>query len=116
LDADRGLLSEPRDFLGLHYITRNALEHRLDASVSYSLHHLTDTPEPTEDDQGLTNDVTVGKTNAGSARAEITSGGPVDRGAAVGGGPVPHPGDAERVPGFPFAGHCELDRPGRHVE
>jgi hypothetical protein len=73
-DADQGILAEGRDFLGLEYHTRTALEHRRDIDIDYDAKHLAEVPVPTEDDQGVVNDVTVRRPNASSGRREIDSG------------------------------------------
>jgi hypothetical protein len=73
-DADRGLLAEARDALALTYVTRIEMESRRDFEVDYSLKHLVGTVDPTEDDQGVVNDVTVRRSGGGSGRYEVTSG------------------------------------------
>ncbi len=73
-DADGGLLAEARDRLALAYRTRSSMEHRRDVSLSYTSFHLDKVPSPTEDDQGVTNDVTVSRVGGGSARYVIESG------------------------------------------
>lgn len=73
-DADGGAGGEARDRLALTYRTRVDLERRTDVSLSYLSSHLSQVPEPTDDDQGIVNDVTVSRPSGASARSIITSG------------------------------------------
>jgi hypothetical protein len=73
-DADLGILSESRDSLALQYRTRKDMEHNTNATLSYTAKHLADVPTAVEDDQGITNDVTVTKPNASSGQREIAVG------------------------------------------
>jgi hypothetical protein len=73
-DADQGQLGESRDSIALSYRTRVDLGNRLDATLDYDAEHLSEVPEPTEDDQGITNDVTVTRLNGSSGRRQIDSG------------------------------------------
>lgn len=73
-DADQGILGESRDSLALTYRTRKDMEHGANVALSYSGKHLSDVPDSVEDDQGVTNDVTVSKLNASSGQREITTG------------------------------------------
>lgn len=73
-DADGGIGGEARDALALTYRTRVDLESREDGTLSYSSAQLSDTPEPTDDDQGITNDVTVRKIDASFARSIVDTG------------------------------------------
>lgn len=70
-DADGGVLYEPRDALGLQYRTRGSLENQGRAAGPLALDYaeLAGDLAPTDDDQGVANDVTVERTNGGSARA-----------------------------------------------
>lgn len=73
-DADLGILHEPRGFLGLAYRTRASLQSQAATlALNYTAGQLASI-EPTEDDQGTRNDVTVERTAGGSARAELTTG------------------------------------------
>ncbi|MFB4273025.1 hypothetical protein [Nonomuraea sp. GTA35] len=69
-DADAGMLFEPRDVLGLGYRTRTSLYNQ-DArlALDYEQHELADAVSPVDDDQAITNDVTVTRTGGSSARA-----------------------------------------------
>jgi hypothetical protein len=73
-DADGGMVSDARDNLALVYRTRIDLENRHDVTLSYSSAHLAEVPEPTEDDQGITNDVTVRRPNGSVANYTVDSG------------------------------------------
>jgi hypothetical protein len=73
-DSDMGILYEPREFFGLAYRPQQSLyaqEARL--ALSYSGQELYEF-EPTEDDSGVVNDVTVVRTSGSSYRAEKTTG------------------------------------------
>jgi len=75
IDADGGLLYEPRDVLGLGIYVRTALMSQASsATVSISSHQLSAVPEPALDDQLLRNDVTVTRTNGSFARATLLEG------------------------------------------
>lgn len=72
--ADMGILHEPRGFLGLAYRTRESMYAQEPApSLDYSDAALSRIA-PTEDDQGTRNDVTVSRTDGGSARTELATG------------------------------------------
>lgn len=76
-DADRGMLSEPRQALALGYRTRRSLENQTAAvTLSYAAADLGDDPlEPEDDDQRTVNDVTVTRSSGGSSsRQALTSG------------------------------------------
>lgn len=75
IDADGGLLYEPRDVLGVGIYVRTALmAQSSSATVSISGHQLSAVPEPALDDQLLRNDVTVTRTNGSFARATLVTG------------------------------------------
>jgi hypothetical protein len=73
-DADGGIGGEARDQLALTYRVRTDMERRSDLTLDYDSSHLSAVPEPTDDDQGVTNDVTVTREGGSSARAVITEG------------------------------------------
>ncbi len=73
--ADLGLLYEPRDSLGLAYLTRKSLYNQAaGATLDYSAKMLGAVPDVIDDDQGVHNDVTVSNAGGGSAEAILTTG------------------------------------------
>lgn len=70
--VDRGLMFEPRDFLGLGFRSGESLFSQL-AGLTVPYTSLSDL-EPTEDDSNLRNDVTVQRPNGSSVRAVLGSG------------------------------------------
>lgn len=73
VDADLGILYEPRDWLALGYLPRSALYQQApDITLDYPSHQM-DSLVPVEDDQHIQNDVTVTRTNGSSARAVDTT-------------------------------------------
>jgi hypothetical protein len=75
INADGGLLYEPRDVLGVGIYQRTALMSQTAvASPSISSHQLSAVPEPAFDDQLVRNDVTVTRTNGSYARATLAEG------------------------------------------
>jgi hypothetical protein len=69
-EADGGMLIEPRNHLGLHYITKSALYNRaVDATLDYTSGVFSQVPIPVDDDAYTRNDVTVNGGSGGSARA-----------------------------------------------
>ncbi|MEU8199298.1 carbohydrate binding domain-containing protein [Microbispora amethystogenes] len=73
VDADAGILFEPRDFLGLGYRTRASLYNQAPAlALPYTA--LGDSLDPVDDDQLTRNDVTVERVGGSSARAVQESG------------------------------------------
>lgn len=59
-DADRGILSEPREFLGVRYLpVRNLYNQTPAVELSHDGTHLFEQLEPYDDDQGKTNAVVV---------------------------------------------------------
>jgi hypothetical protein len=74
VDADMGILYEPRDFLGLAYRTRVSLLNQFGMELNYTSNHLSGTFEPTEDDQLVVNDVTAKRKDGSSYRLEKTTG------------------------------------------
>jgi hypothetical protein len=70
-----GVLYESRSFSALQYRVRNTNYNQSAAlALDYSLDHLAPPFEPTEDDQGLTNDVTVTRKGGSSTRVQKTTG------------------------------------------
>lgn len=76
-DADGGMLFEPREVLGVGYRTRVSLYSQEPAvELDYSAGELSPPLEPTDDDQAVTNDLTVQREGGGSVRA-VQEGGPL---------------------------------------
>jgi hypothetical protein len=73
-DSDGGIGGEARNLLALTYRTRRDLERRGDVTLAYDSSHLSQVPQPTDDDQGLVNDVTARRRNASFYRIEVTDG------------------------------------------
>lgn len=73
-EVDGGIGGEARDALVLQYRTRADMEQRDDAVFSHALSDLAEPPEPTDDDQGFTNDVTVARAGGSATRAVVTEG------------------------------------------
>jgi hypothetical protein len=75
VDADGGLLYEPRDAFGIAYRPRSSM-YSQDACVTldYAQNQLFGELAPTDDDQLLRNDRTVSRTNGSSARYEQEEG------------------------------------------
>jgi hypothetical protein len=78
-DADRGLIYEPRQTLGLAYRTRASLYNQASAvTLSYTAAHLSPPITPTDDDQTAINDMTVtrstGPITGSSSRQYLASG------------------------------------------
>jgi len=74
--ADLGILYEPRDSLGLKYRTRTDLYNQSTAVfLDYSTFVFGAPPNPTDDDQGIHNDVTV--TGAGGTAEAVLATGPL---------------------------------------
>lgn len=72
-DSDLGSLHEPRDNYGLTYRQRRTIYNQAARiTVSYSDHELTEF-QPTDDDLGTVNDVTVTRAEGGSSRAQDTT-------------------------------------------
>lgn len=75
VDADLGILYEPRDQLGLEYRTRLSLYNRSEVmSLDYSASDLLEVPTPVDDDQLSRNDVTIKRDLGSSARSVLESG------------------------------------------
>lgn len=75
VDADGGLLYEPREVLGLGYRPRTSLYNQDPClTLDYASNELFETLDPTDDDQNTRNDRTVARTGGSSARAELTTG------------------------------------------
>lgn len=66
--VDSGLLAEPRDALGIRYVTRQALGNRRALELDYSQSHLSETPNPVRDDRYLVNDFTANRPSGSSFR------------------------------------------------
>lgn len=71
--ADGGFFGGLRDAYGVGYRTRQDIERHRDADLDYDT-HLSYVPATTDDDLGVTNDVTVSRKDGSSARAQITTG------------------------------------------
>jgi len=77
VDADRGMMFEPRQAFALGYRTRRSLESQAAAvTLSYTSAQLSQPLAPTDDDQQIANDVTVTRAYGGSSssRQVLTSG------------------------------------------
>lgn len=74
VEVDDSIMMEQRDDFGLNYRSRVSLYNQTPVSVSIDSGHLVSPLEPTDDDQQVRNDVTVKRTNGGSARSVQTSG------------------------------------------
>lgn len=75
VDADLGMMYEPRHVFGLGYRTRSSLySQTARLTVDHSSEQLGAPPEPDDDDQLARNDVTVSREGGSSARAIVTSG------------------------------------------
>ena len=74
--VDEGILAELRGLLGLRYVTRASMYNQPAAlTLSYSGDDGLVAPlAPADDDQGVTNDVTVARTSGSSARATQSTG------------------------------------------
>ena len=83
-DCDMGMWYEPRQTLGWGYRTRNSLGNQSQVvAFDYDQDHLSDTLEPTIDDQTIKNDITVTAQNSGSsARQTLDDGSPMSVGVA----------------------------------
>lgn len=74
VDADLGILFEPREFLGLGYRARASIQGQASRlPLDYAQAQL-DALQPVEDDQAIRNDVTVTRTEGSSSRATLASG------------------------------------------
>lgn len=74
-DTDLGILTEPRDDLGLLYRSLNSMYSQTPAfTLDYSLHQVADPFEPVDDDQNTRNIVTAVRRDGGSYRLEKTTG------------------------------------------
>jgi len=74
-DTDLGLLVERRDGIGLEYYSRESLYNRpVDLVLDYASGMVFAPFEPTDDDKGLANVLTVRRKNGSEATAEVTSG------------------------------------------
>jgi hypothetical protein len=75
VDADGGMLFEPRDLVGLGLRCRSSLFSQIPkATLSHSASQLSAVPEPIDDDQLVRNDITLTRTNGSYARAVLTTG------------------------------------------
>jgi hypothetical protein len=73
-ETDGGMGGEARDAMTLEYRVRADFEARSDVTLSHALSDLAETPSPTDDDIGFTNDVTVTRTGGSAFRAIVTEG------------------------------------------
>jgi len=74
-DADRGQLSEPRDFFGLRYRTRVSMQNQApDLALDYAQRQLSGALEPAVDDSLTRNDVTVSRPGGASVQIALESG------------------------------------------
>lgn len=75
-EVDEGILCELRTVLGLRHVTRASMYNQLAAlTLSYSGSDGLVAPlAPADDDQNVTNDVTVARTSGSSARTALSSG------------------------------------------
>ncbi|MFK0140723.1 hypothetical protein [Streptomyces murinus] len=75
-DVDSGILAELRGRLGLRYVTRASMYNQPAAlTLNYQGDDGLVAPvEPTDDDQGITNDVTVQRTSGSSAHVTLSTG------------------------------------------
>lgn len=72
--ADLGILSEPRDALGLLYRTRSSLYNQAPvATIDYAANQLAPPFEPVDDDQSTINDLTAVRRDGGSYRLTDTT-------------------------------------------
>lgn len=72
-ESDLGLLFEPRDELGFTYRTRWSLVNQpVRLYLDYDAGEIAGVFQPVDDDDALENDITVKRTDGGSARAEDT--------------------------------------------
>ncbi|HEY9411113.1 MAG TPA: hypothetical protein VIP77_16155 [Jiangellaceae bacterium] len=71
--VDSGVLYESRNELGLTLRTRVSMQNQTGPSLDYAGGQVT-TLDPTEDDQGLANDVIASRINGSSARATLDEG------------------------------------------
>ena len=72
--GDLGILSEARNAAALHYRTLTSLYNQTPYVLDHSLHHLSEPPEVTDDDQRTWNSVTVERWNGAKYRTQETSG------------------------------------------
>lgn len=72
--VDGGVLAEPRDAIGLQYVTRRWLGEQSAVTLNYANSDLATTPKPIDDDRYLMNDVTASRPLGSSARSVIESG------------------------------------------
>lgn len=71
-DTDGGVLHEPKGFLGLAFRTRESKSNQTAVTLPYG--DISEPFEPTDDDQGIVNDVTVTRIGGSSARATLDTG------------------------------------------
>lgn len=90
-DADKGLITDPRQTLALGYRTRASMYNQAAAvTLNYTAAHLSPPIEPTEDDRFTANDVTATRTYGGSSSRQIlTSGSMSTQAPPTGVGPYP---------------------------
>lgn len=74
-DADRGLLYESLNVLGIGYRTRRSLSNQTaQATLDYSAAELSDLPQPTYDDEYIVNLAQVTRTSGGTVTASLDMG------------------------------------------
>jgi hypothetical protein len=73
--TDDSVVVEPKGFLGLILRTRSSKYNQTaEVTLSYSGGNISEPFEPTDDDRGIVNDVTVSRAEGSSARSEQTTG------------------------------------------
>lgn len=74
-DADMGMLLEPRDMLGIGYRAHSSLYNQpARLALNYSAEQISDSLDPTDDDQQIRNDITASRESGSSFRVEQTTG------------------------------------------
>lgn len=73
-DAGQGILYEPRNAFGLAYRTQAGLYNQTGLELSYPGSHLSEVPEPVDDDQALRNYIIAARFDGSSALAVQTNG------------------------------------------
>lgn len=74
-DTDNGQLFEARDAEGIRYRALTDLTNQAPAlTLSYAAHELSNSLNPTYDDQGIINDLTISRTDGSSRRATVDVG------------------------------------------
>jgi hypothetical protein len=68
-DVDGGRLFEPKDRVLIAYRSRVDLYNKLGFNLDYKANHLSEIPEPVEDDQNIVNDVRINRAGGSYTRA-----------------------------------------------